>query len=48
MAFIFSAQFAQYLHSKLQMYATPLAVSVTPHFSHDPFISNAISFSFLS
>jgi len=45
--FISSAQFAQYVHLKLQMYAIPPGVSVIPHFSHDPFISNAISFSFL-
>src|SRR5439155_1298283 len=46
-AFICSAQFTQYVHSKLQMYATPLAVSAIPHFSHALFSSNAISFAFL-
>ncbi len=32
----------QYVHSKLQMYATPLAASAIPHFSHALFSSNAI------
>jgi hypothetical protein len=34
--FISSAQFAQYVHSKLQIYAIPPGVSVISHFSHDP------------